>query len=283
MKMTKIALLAVSMITLVACGGSGGGSAGSQSTPIDRQEARSVFNLPKEELRKLPLGKVENEDVGFGKVTGYNNKYSFTGAWKELKDKDDVTELLVDNLRISIVRKISDFGGLKGIALSKALEALWHVTIKDDGGQRDVFYFGLETPVSVIDGQKGKAVYKGNATRYDNITAKLANIGTSTLNVDFDTKKVSGELHIDGLRRNIVLEQAGIQGNRFEGVAIAGKNHVLRSVNGHYEGRFFGPNAEEMAGVARFKDKEEGGKQEAIVGKLKDLNTSFSATKQPTK
>ncbi|WP_424409941.1 Slam-dependent surface lipoprotein [Pasteurella sp. PK-2025] len=286
MKIAKLASLVISISTLTACGG-GGGSGGqptdSQPTQMDRKETHSAFNLPKEQLRKLPIGKVENEDVAFGRVTGYNNKYSFNGAWKEVKNKDEVKELLVENIRIPIANKFATVGGLTGVALSKTFEALWNVAVKDDGSQRDVFYFGHETPASVIDKQKGKAVYKGNATRYDNVKSQLANIGQSTLNVDFDTKKVKGELDINGLRRNIVLEETDIKGNRFEGVAVAGKNHVLRSVKGHYEGKFFGPNAEEIAGEARFKDKEDGGEKDAIIGKLKDLNTSFSAEKQPKK
>lgn len=250
---------------------------------IPSKETKPTFEPSKEQLRELPMGKVENEDVGFGVVTGYNNKYSFNGAWKEVKNKNELTELLVDETKLSLANKFASFGGLKGIALSKVFESAWNV-LNDDGSQRDVFYFGDETPVSVVDNQRGKAVYKGIATRYDNVKRKLDNVGKSTLNVDFDEKKVSGELAMDSLfRRNIVLEEGDIKDNRFEGVAIAGKNHVLRQVEGRYEGKFFGPNAEEVAGEARFKDKKDGGDKEAIIGNLKDLNTSFSAEKQTKK
>lgn len=250
---------------------------------IKPSEPEKVVTPPKEnkpseieviKQREFPKGEVKNEDVGFGVVTGYNNKYSFNGAWKESKPKSELTELVIENTKMKLAKTIlGAAGGLQKYAAATAFESAWNV-LTDDGSQRDTFYFGDETPVSVIDNMKGKATYKGNATRYDNISAKLDNIGTSTLNVDFDTKKISGELAIKGLhRRNISLEEGDIKGNAFEGKAIAGKNHILRQVEGAYEGKFFGPNAEEIAGKAKFKG-------EAIVGKLEDLNTSFSAEKQ---
>ena len=97
------------------------------------------------------------------------------------------------------------------------------------------------------------------------MTAQVKNIGTTELIADFENKKIKGELKIDGLRRNISLKEADIQGNGFKGEAVAGENHILMTRKGEYEGKFYGPRAEEVAGKATFSEE------------LKDLNTSFSA------
>ncbi|QIM63291.1 hypothetical protein A1D29_08370 [Pasteurellaceae bacterium Orientalotternb1] len=252
--------------------------------PTNPTESTNIISPSKEsqadpkfiELRQLPLGEVKNEDVGFGIVTGYNNKYSFNGAWKEKKEKDQLTELVLNGIKVKIATSLKGVGGLAGYALSEAFTSAWNV-INDDGSQRDVFYFGSETPLSVMENQKGKAIYKGNATRYDNIKGELANVGSSAIYVDFDTKKIKGELDIRWPRRNISLKEADIRGNQFTGKALAGEDSLLWTTReGHYEGKFFGPNAEEVSGVARFKGN-------ANIGKLEDLNTSFSAEKQKEK
>lgn len=220
------------------------------------------------ELRQLPIGEIKNEDVGFGKITGYNNHYSFNGAYKE---HESVGEIVVDNVKLSITKKLK-MAGLSGAALASSLESAWNTAVKNP--HREIFYFGDETSARKIAQLKGQALYQGVATRYDNLSGDVQNIGKSTLNADFDNKKISGELAINGLlRRNISLKEADIQGNGFTGKAIAGENHIIRSVEGRYEGKFFGPNAEEVAGKATFTG-------EAIIGNgLRDLDTSFSAEK----
>lgn len=312
MKIAKLTSLILSVAVLSACGGGGGGGGGNSnhsSSPITKQEnankqesqsksetnnasqaeiskdkeSTNIISPSKEsqvnpkfiELRQLPLGEVKNEDIGFGIVTGYNNKYSFNGAWKEKREKDQLTELVLNGIKVKIAKSLKDVGGLAGYALSEAFTSAWNV-INDDGSQRDVFYFGSETPPSVMENQKGKAVYKGNATRYDNIKGELANVGSSTLHVDFDMKKINGQLDMNGLRRNISLKETDIEGNGFKGIAVAGEGSILINREGIYEGKFFGPNAEEVSGVARFKGN-------ANIGKLEDLNTSFSAEKQKEK
>ena len=119
--------------------------------------------------------------------------------------------------------------------------------------------------------KSGIATYRGNASRYDNVSGNVTNIGTSTLYADFGRKKISGELAINGIRRDISLKEADIRGNGFAGKATAGEDNILfRTVEGRYEGKFYGPKAEEVAGKATFQGQ-------AIVGQLESLNTSFSA------
>ena len=73
------------------------------------------------------------------------------------------------------------------------------------------------------------------------------------------------------LRRDIVLHKAPIVGNSFQGEAVAeGNLPFFIDRKGQYEGKFFGPHAEEVAGKATFSG-------ETLIGQVESLNTSFSA------
>ena len=180
-----------------------------------------------------------------------------------MKSKDSgLGKIIVGNTVLKLADKVGAIGGLTGFGLSKAIVSLYNAT---QNPERDIFYFGDETPESSIP-KSGIVTYKGNASRYDNVTAQVKNIGETELIADFENKKIKGELKIDGLfRRNISLKEADIQGNGFKGEAVAGENHILMTRKGEYEGKFYGPRAEEVAGKATFSEE------------LKDLNTSFSA------
>lgn len=258
-------LILLSSLVLTACGGGGGKNANTQPAPINHQPSFT-------ELKNLPLGEVKGEDFEFGKVAGYNNRYSFHGAFQEY---EGVEEIVVDQARMTLVKSFANVGGLQGNALANAFEGVWNAMLKNP--ERNIFYFGSETSSNVIKNLRGKATYKGNATRYDNVSGTVKNIGKSTLEADFDRKTIKGHIDVEGLlRRDISLKETTISGNQFNGKAVAGEDHLLtRTVVGQYEGKFFGPNADEVAGKATFTG-------EAIIGNgLRDLDTSFSAEKQP--
>lgn len=266
MKMlNKITVTLCSMLALTACGGgSGKGEHPTPSIPVNNQPSLT-------ELKQLPLGEVKGEDFKFGKVAGYNNHYSFHGAFQEYEGAE---EIIVDQAKMTLAKSFTDIGGLHGYALASAVEAAWNAMLKNP--ERNIFYFGSETSPSVIKNLRGKATYKGNATRYDNVSGTVKNIGKSTLEADFDSQTIKGHIDVDGpLRRDISLKETAINGNQFNGKAVAGEGHVLRTVVGTYEGKFFGPNADEVAGKATFEGA-------AIIGNgLRDLDTSFSGEKQP--
>lgn len=258
---------------LMACGSSGGGSAPAfnptpvNTTSIQLPEANTFI-----EQKTFKKGEVKNVDVGYGKVTGYNNKYSFSGAWMESTD-DELSEIVVDGIKHKIAKSIENLGGLKGYILAEAFNSAYNVIVKDP--QRDIFYFGDETALENIP-KTGKFIYKGVATRYDNVSGDIGNLGTSTLTANFATKKISGELDMRYPRRNISLKETDIVGNGFNGTAIAEGNFpALISRTGKYEGKFYGPNADEVAGKAMFTGKDFLDRKDG----LKDLNTSFNASK----
>ena len=245
------------------------GTTSNQSTPVatvskpdiklkDTGVSLNKNDFIKGEINKEPVLDQNGKEIA--QLSGYNRAYSFNGALMKSKDSG-LRKIILVNTVLKLADKVGAIGGLTGFGLSKAIVSLYNAT---QNPERDIFYFGDETPESSIP-KSGIVTYKGNASRYDNVTAQVKNIGTTELIADFENKKIKGELKIDGLRRNISLKEADIQGNGFKGEAVAGENHILMTRKGEYEGKFYGPRAEEVAGKAIFSEE------------LKDLNTSFSA------
>ena len=235
---------------------------------ITKLENTGIY-LDKNQFEKGELTNIGMEIGGkrIATLSGYNRSYSFNGAMKKDKELD---EIVIDKVVIHLINKGVEATGLAGLqaqALTYAVKTAYNVS-KDP--KRDIFYFGLETTTADMP-KSGIATYRGNASRYDNVSGNVTNIGTSTLYADFGRKKISGELAINGIRRDISLKEADIRGNGFAGKATAGEDNILfRTVEGRYEGKFYGPKAEEVAGKATFQGQ-------AFIGQLESLNTSFSA------
>ena len=255
--------------------------AGEQSVPSSNEKVtrpsekhldKTGLDISKERFERGELNHVviENQDgKEIAQLSGYNRAYSFNGA--VIKSKDPTLgSMVVDNVVVRLAQKVGAIGGLKGLALSKSVTTMYNLT---HNPERDIFYFGAETAEADIP-KTGVVTYKGNASRYDNLTASVKNVGKSELEANFDDKKIKGELALDGLRRNISLKETDIIGKGFNGVAVAGENSIFTTRDGEYEGKFYGPNAEEVAGKARFfgfdSDKKE-------IKEINDLATSFSA------
>lgn len=245
------------------------GTTSNQSTPVatasnpDIKLNNTDVSLNKNDFIKGEINKepvLDQNGKEIAQLSGYNRAYSFNGALIKSKDSGP-GEIIVEKMVLKLADKAGAIGGLIGYGFSKVIGPLFNAT---KNPERDIFYFGSETPESSIP-KSGIVTYKGNASRYDNVTAQVKNIGTTELIADFENKKIKGELKIDGLRRNISLKEADIKGNGFKGEAVAGENHILMTRKGEYEGKFYGPRAEEVAGKATFSEE------------LKDLNTSFSA------
>ena len=230
---------------------------------------RSDLTISQDEFKKGMLENitVRSGNTKVGTLSGYNRTYSFNGAFKKEEGKD-VQTLLVDNMAIKLIGNASQaFAGLSSAIASSWLGAAWNAT-KDP--TRDIFYMGSETPVENIP-QHGVVTYQGNASRYDNVKNQVKNIGDAKLVANFDDKTIYGELDMAYPRRNIALHKASIVGNSFQGKAVAEGNFpFFINRDGQYEGKFFGPHAEEVAGKATFSG-------ETLIGQVESLNTSFSA------
>lgn len=230
---------------------------------------RSDLTISQDEFKKGMLENipVRSGNTQVGTLSGYNRTYSFNGAFKKEEGKD-IQTLLVDSMAIKLIGKVSQsFAGLSSPIASRWLSAAWNAT-KDP--TRDIFYMGSETPVENIP-QHGVVTYQGNASRYDNVKNQVKNIGDAKLVANFDDKTIYGELDMAYPRRNIALHKASIVGNSFQGKAVAEGNFpFFINRDGQYEGKFFGPHAEEVAGKATFSG-------ETLIGQVESLNTSFSA------
>ncbi|WP_109078515.1 Slam-dependent surface lipoprotein [Aggregatibacter kilianii] len=263
MRKLTFSTLLLSSIVITACSGGGGGGDNNQSNPIPETKlTNSDLTISKDSFEKGELNGADimsgNKKVG--ELSGYNRNYSFNGAFKK---EDNIDMVVVDGVtKFAISKATEAIGGLTGNVLSFALKTAWNAS-KDP--TRDIFYFGYETPEANIP-KKGVVTYKGNASRYDNVNNGVRNVGDATLIANFDNKTIKGELDMSYPRRNISLHEAPIVGNGFNGKAVAEGNFpFFASREGQYEGKFFGPNAEEVAGKATFDES------------VKDLNTSFSA------
>lgn len=225
----------------------------SSDVVIDKEvfDKGALYNVP-----------VNAKNQKIGELSGYNRTYSFNGAFKNTKEAiDEADSILVEGTKISLEKKFGKFGiGIaqplfNSMADSKNLKSI------------SIFYLGYETSESNIP-KSGTVTYKGNATRYDNINKEVTNIGKSELTANFDNKKIQGRLSILDSRRDIHLQETDIKGNGFKGTAVT--TGWIRE--GEYEGKFFGPNAEEVAGKATFSGPG------LLPGqRLESLNTSFSA------
>jgi hypothetical protein len=137
--------------------------------------------------------------------------------------------------------------------------SFYGVWVDDFSSKRELRYRGDKT-VNVP--QSGKAVYKGNAVRWDTIKDGVYSDGESTLNVDFADRTVNGNIRLPGFRRNITLNEGPLRGAEYRGTAS-----VVGNDKGRYEGALYGENAQETAGQVVFPDDS-------------SLNTSFGGKRE---
>ncbi len=118
---------------------------------------------------------------------------------------------------------------------------------------------GIPTPASVVDAQTAVAIYKGTAgdlSFLDRIPFWTSSTTEITMNVDFDANTIAGTgSGSDGPRTNkIIFNSAPIVGNGFEGTFAINSDMrdsygLIDNPTGQYSGNFFGPNADDLAGV----------------------------------
>ena len=158
----------------------------------------------------LPQGSIQESSVRsygteIGKLTGYNRQYSIAGAIAVL-DNDGVTAQTILNLA-----KSSRGSNLSALGAKEWLASTWKAA--SDKPETYIFAGGDVTRYyDNIGLMKGNAVYKGNASRYDRLSARVRHIGETTLNVNFDEKTIEGEINTDDHRRNIRLAKTDIVG-----------------------------------------------------------------------
>ena len=147
------------------------------------------------------------------------------------------------------------YGKLHGYNQYASFYGVW----TDNSGQvKELRYRGDKTDNVP---QSGKAVYHGNAVRWDTVGDKVYTKGESTLNVDFGERIVDGKIILPGMRRDIDLKQGRLRGAEYSGNAS-----VVGNDKGRYEGALYGENAKETAGQVVFPNDS-------------SLNTSFGGVR----
>lgn len=237
--------LATSFV-LTACGGGGGaGNNGSNTntnqiinnnnqpiyqpstTPVPRAlQGKRKFKLGEIDTLKssgvssleidrdaLPQGSIKEHSMKLygkevGKLTGYKRPYSVVGAIAVINDAGTAKTIL-DLAQAPLGTNLSILG----------MDAAWTSTTKlANKPETAVFFSGdVTTYLDNIELMKGQAVYKGNASRYDTLSARTRHIGETTLHVNFDEKTIEGEIKTDDHRRNLLLEKTQIKAASSDG------------------------------------------------------------------
>ncbi len=128
---------------------------------------------------------------------------------------------------------------------------------------RGVATVGIQTPASVVAAQTAVATYNGNGSLFADLSSGGDYFGESlslsiTMNVDFDANTIAGTGWERGLPYEITFNSAPIVGNGFEGTFTlnnSARDHldITDNPTGQYGGNFFGPNADDLAGVMSFE------------------------------
>ena len=155
----------------------------------------------------LPQGSIKEHSMKLygkevGKLTGYNRPYSIAGVIAVV-DNAGTAKTILDLAQAPLGKNLSVLD----------MNPVWAATFKlPNQPETAVFFSGdVTTYLDNIELMKGQAVYKGNASRYDTLSARTRHIGETTLHVNFDEKTIEGEIKTDDHRRNILLEKTQIK------------------------------------------------------------------------
>lgn len=267
MKNVKFIILAGTMsVLLTACGGGGGSSPSTASTDTGSAKPQSpnvarTSDTPKNTQTSGQSATSETTDNTQTKPNPDNRGTPETTA--QTTDTSDATQApkipLVletpDGTRINLasgpkgtVEAKTDNGRVVGHNYTHAFYGVW---LDNSKQLRSLHVQGIETPISGIP-TSGSATYYGNAVRLDSINGAPLTDATSRINVHFGRKTVSGEITMPGLRRDITLHEG-----RLNGASYSGQASVIGNQSGLYEGKLYGPNANETAGIVKFRSNSD--------------------------
>lgn len=149
---------------------------------------------------------------------------------------------------------------LAGLSLNYARYGAWAQENGDDLLQNNelfaAVYGGLETPVTGMP-VAGSFTYNGQTlgAGIDEAGNALAIAGNISLTADFAARAVSGSINnlvVGGTQGITAALNGGIADNGFNGTMNVQNASQASVGGGTFDGRFFGPNAEEMAGKWAF-------------------------------
>ena len=246
----KFGATALAALVLSACGSSGGGSNNNEATPANNQTQQNQSNPSAANNSAQPN---QQASSGTGAALVASDSTSLSIRRVELKGYN-TTSINVDGTNVAIgFPGISAGDWLNAKANGRDLKVCFGLTDSlDDNGNAYVFYNGNPTrnmPTS------GSASYSGQSIISANVSALEHEgfyTGTSQFNVDFGNKTLNGSLGINNIQP--VNINASISGNSFNGTATSSS---LPSA-GRVEGKFYGDQAKQLAGLAQANDNNWG-------------------------
>ena len=254
----KFGATALAALVLSACGSSGGGSNNNEATPANNQTQQNQSNPSAANNSAQPN---QQASSGTGAALVASDSTSLSIRRVELKGYN-TTSINVDGTNVAIgFPGISAGDWLNAKANGRDLKVCCGIYSDmrfgltdslDDNGNAYVFYNGNPTrnmPTSGSASYSGQSIISANVPALDK---EGFYTGTSQFNVDFGNKTLNGYLGINNIQP--VNINASISGNSFNGTATSAS---LPSA-GRVEGKFYGDQAKQLAGLAQANDNNWG-------------------------
>ena len=254
----KFGATALAALVLSACGSSGGGSNNNEATPANNQTQQNQSNPSAANNSAQPN---QQASSGTGAALVASDSTSLSIRRVELKGYN-TTSINVDGTNVAIgFPGISAGDWLNAKANGRDLKVCCGIYSDmrfgltdslDDNGNAYVFYNGNPTrnmPTSGSASYSGQSIISANVPALDK---EGFYTGTSQFNVDFGNKTLNGSLGINNIQP--VNINASISGNSFNGTATSAS---LPSA-GRVEGKFYGDQAKQLAGLAQANDNNWG-------------------------
>ena len=255
----KFGATALAALVLSACGSSGGGSNNNEATTANNQTQQNQSNPSAANNAAQSNQQVSSSGTGAALVASDSNSLSVRRA--EINGYN-TTSINVDGTNVAIgFPGISAGDWLNAKANGRDLKVCCGIYSDmrfgltdslDDNGNAYVFYNGNPTrnmPTSGSASYSGQSIISANVPALDK---EGFYTGTSQFNVDFGNKTLNGYLGINNIQS--VNINASISGNSFNGTATSSS---LPSA-GRVEGKFYGDQAKQLAGLAQANDNNWG-------------------------
>ena len=261
MKAQTLFLAVMAAISLAACSSSGGGSGvkangngTSNNKPIVKEDTAEAFALNHQKITFKQTLK-NGEPVSINETPTYSASNN---------DGDNFKTIQVGNQKFTLnytgKKYLGDFVGTEKVGVGEykvdpdTAYARYGFTIDHKTADWTLFYQGQPTDVAKMP-TAGSVLYVGRAFALNPKEINRTDMenegfyGDSFIEANFDTKKVNGvvgwwDRYLEGAKKpnDTIFNEANIRGNTFKGDDI--------------EGRFYGPNAENVAGS--FADEKQG-------------------------
>lgn len=243
MKKLTLSALAIATLTLTACGGSADDMPIVGGTPVPTKTKTPITPVPVDLSQFSMSGQALaiDDDVATTHTVGTNNINTLNVAGKSYT-------LTLPNVNLNVSNFLNNKQATSHLVASGShMSYAKYGYYEDDATDQEYyFYQGQKTDASKIP-TTGTATYTGQSVYDCDDCNDQIITGTSTFNVDFGNKALTGKVQNEKATVNL---NATINGNSFVGTSADGTAT---------SGAFFGTDAEELAGTYVNTAREFGG------------------------